>query len=92
MIRTWSPARRCSQSWRPGRCAQASARADGDPASDTLVFTNAFLPSQAPSKGASDALLAQIAAVYAAGYRVKVAVVAARYDLGAIPSLFDRPA
>lgn len=68
------------------------ARADGDPASDTLVFTNAFLPAHAPSKTNADALRAQIAAAYSAGYRVKVAVVAARYDLGAIPSLFDKPA
>ena len=68
------------------------ARADGDPASDTLVFTNAYLPAHAPSKANADALLAQIAAAYSAGYRVKVAVVAARYDLGAIPSLFGKPA
>jgi hypothetical protein len=67
------------------------ARADGDPASDTLVFTNAFLPARASSKANADALRAQIAAAYSAGYRVKVAVVAARYDLGAIPSLFGKP-
>ena len=68
------------------------ARADGDPASDTLVFTNAFLPAHAPSKANADALRAEIAAAYSAGYRVKVAVIAARYDLGAIPSLFGKPA
>ena len=56
------------------------ARADGDPASDTLVFTNAYLPAHAPSKANADALLAQIAAAYSAGYRVKVAVVAPGYD------------
>ena len=72
-------------------CARP-ARADGDPASDTLVFTNAFLPARAPSKANADALRAQIAAVYAAGYRIKVAVVGARYDLGAVPSLFGKPA
>lgn len=67
------------------------ARADGDPASDTLVFTNAYLPAHAPSKANAHALLAQIAAAYSAGYRVKVAVIAARYDLGAVPSLFGKP-
>ena len=67
------------------------ARADGDPASDTLVFTNAFLPSRAPSKANAGALRAEIADVYAAGYRIKVAVIGARYDLGAIPSLFGKP-
>lgn len=69
-----------------------AARADGDPASDTLVYTNAYLPAEAPSKAAVAALDSQIAAVYAAGDRVKVAIIAARYDLGAIPSLFNKPA
>src|SRR5207245_1571519 len=31
-------------------------------------------------------------AVYTAGYRIKVAVVATKIDLGAIPSLFGKPA
>jgi len=70
----------------------ASARADGDPASDTLVFTNAYLPAKAPSQAEVAALESEIAAVYAAGDRIKVAVIAARYDLGAIPSLFGKPA
>jgi len=70
----------------------APARADGDPASDTLVFTNAYLPAKAPSKAEVAALESEIAAVYGAGDRIKVAVIAARYDLGAIPSLFGKPA
>jgi hypothetical protein len=67
------------------------ARADGDPASDTLLYTNAFLPYAAPSKAAASDLAKQIAAVYTAGNRVKVAVIQSRTDLGAIPSLFGKP-
>jgi hypothetical protein len=68
-----------------------SARADGDPASDTLLYANAYLPYAAPSKSASAGLAREIAAAYAAGYRVKVAVIQSRTDLGAIPSLFGKP-
>jgi hypothetical protein len=77
-----------------GACALAvpAARADGDPASDTLLSSNVFLPYRAPSAGAVGALNQQIASVYAAGNRIKVAVAADKEDLGAIPSLFDKPA
>ncbi len=68
-----------------------SARADGDPASDMLVVQNVFLPYNAPSQSASSALTTQVAHAYAAGYRVKVAVIGSAIDLGAIPSLFDKP-
>jgi hypothetical protein len=66
----------------------ATARADGDPASDELVYENAYLPPSTSSR----ALVRQVAAVYAAGERVKVAVIATRADLGAIPSLYGKPA
>ena len=71
--------------------AAGSARADGDPASDTLLYANAYLPYAPPSKAASADLAKQIDAVYGAGNRVKVAVIQARTDLGAIPSLFGNP-
>ena len=67
------------------------ARADGDPASDTLVATNAYLPATPPSKTATAGLEKHITAVYSVGDRIKVAVIAARYDLGAIPSPFNKP-
>jgi hypothetical protein len=69
-----------------------AARTDGDPASDTLVYQNVFFPYPAPSRDAQRALTAEVTSVYRAGYRLKVAVVAAPSDLGAIPSLFDKPA
>ncbi|HET8893222.1 MAG TPA: hypothetical protein VFM96_03895 [Gaiellaceae bacterium] len=67
------------------------ARADGDPASDTLLYANAYLPYAAPSKSAAAGLAKQIASVYTAGNRLKVALIQARDDLGAIPSLFGKP-
>jgi hypothetical protein len=70
----------------------APARADGDPASDMLVIRNVFVPYEAPSGSAVAALTKQVEAVYAAGDRVKVAVVSTRIDLGSIPSLFAKPA
>jgi len=69
-----------------------SARADGDPASDTLVLNNVFLPYEASAKSADASLQKQVQAAYTAGYRVKVAVIATNIDLGAIPSLFNKPA
>jgi hypothetical protein len=68
-----------------------TARADGDPASDVLVLYNVFVPYEAPSKTAVAGLSKQVQAAYAAGYRVKVAVVATSIDLGAISSLFGKP-
>lgn len=68
------------------------ARADGDPASDTLLYANVYLPYAAPPKSAASALQQAIASVYSDGNRVKVAVIQSRDDLGAIPSLFGKPA
>jgi hypothetical protein len=65
-----------------------SARADGDPAGDALVETNAFVPCERPAPAASAILARQVAAVHASGNRIKVAVIAAKNDLGAIRSLF----
>ena len=70
----------------------SGAAADGDPASDVLLQQNAFFPIPAPSADAQKALNREVAAAYANGFRVKVAVVASQSDLGAIPSLFNKPA
>jgi hypothetical protein len=68
-----------------------SARADGDPASDLLITQNVFVPFQAPDKSETDGLAKQVSAVYVGGDRIKVAVIGSKVDLGAIPSLFDKP-
>lgn len=69
-----------------------SAGADGDPASDVLVFGDVYLPYSAQSSTAADALRKEVAAVSTNGRRVKVAVSASKNDLSAVPSLFDKPA
>jgi hypothetical protein len=72
--------------------ASSTALADGDPASDTLLQLDVFLPYPPPDTGASQPLQKAVDAAYARGYRVKVAIVATPTDLGAIPSLFGKPA
>jgi hypothetical protein len=68
-----------------------AARADGDPASDYLVAQNVFVGVELPHRDAIAVLNAAVAAVYAHGDRIRVAVVATPADLGSIPSLFRRP-
>jgi hypothetical protein len=68
----------------------ARARADGDPASDVLYFQDVYLPYTKPSADAAASLQAAVAKANDAGYRIKVAVIAAPLDLGAIPSLFNK--
>jgi hypothetical protein len=70
----------------------AAALADGDPASDVLYARNVFLPFPAPRADAAAAIQAQVDAVYRHGDRIKVAVIADPNDLGAVPSLFGKPA
>ena len=69
----------------------SAARADGDPASDTLIFQNVFLPYPTPPREITKPLATAVRNVYAKGYRVKVAVIASPQDLGSVPSLFDKP-
>ena len=70
----------------------ARARADGDPASDVLLFQTYFLP---PDAGASVAqqehLVTVVGAARKAGYRVRVAVIASPADLGSISELWHQP-
>jgi hypothetical protein len=68
----------------------AAAPADGDPASDVLVSQDIFTPYPAPSADALKALSNAVHTVGANGDRVKVAVIAARTDLGSVPSLFGK--
>src|ERR1041384_2358888 len=71
-------------------CA-AAARAGGDPASDTLIVQHVYTPYPAPPADAAAALTSSVRTVFAAGYRLKVAVIATQVDLGAIPQLFGKP-
>jgi len=67
-----------------------SARADGDPASDVLLEQNVYFPYRAPSPAVRSTLTRAADGVYARGGRVKVALIFATEDLGAIPSLFGQ--
>jgi hypothetical protein len=68
------------------------ARADGDPASDVLIVQNVFLPFQAElPKPLQSGLLRATAEAKPAGYPIKVALITQPADLGAIPSLFEKP-
>jgi hypothetical protein len=70
----------------------ASARGNGDPASDVLLTTQVFLPFEAPiSKSAADELTSTVAAANRQGYRIRVAVIAFSGDLGTAVSLWKRP-
>jgi hypothetical protein len=73
--------------------APSSALADGDPASDVLLGENVFYPyGQSVSPGLQRLLGAETAAAAnAARMPVKVALIRAPTDLGAIPSLFAKP-
>jgi hypothetical protein len=71
--------------------AAAAALADGDPASDILPTDSVYFPITAPSADAQAALSGAVSSVYADGNRVKVAVIGSVEDLGAVPSLMNKP-
>jgi len=62
--------------------------ADGDPASDELLFQNVYFPAQSPSRASCEALDRVASAAYRRGERVKVAIVYDASDLGSVPSLY----
>jgi uncharacterized protein (TIGR03382 family) len=68
------------------------AHADGDPASDILYFDSIYTPvGQKISPGALKQLEGTIKAAALAGFRVRVALILDRTDLGAVPQLFGHP-
>jgi hypothetical protein len=71
--------------------AAAPALADGDPASDVLPLQDVYLPySPQVSPPVASALRKLLKETRAAGYPVKVAVIATPTDLGAVPDLFGQ--
>jgi hypothetical protein len=69
----------------------APASADGDPASDFLLFAPVFLPFNRPSQPQIDRLKATVKAAKQHGYEIRVAVIGGPQDLGAVPDLFGIP-
>jgi hypothetical protein len=68
------------------------ARADGDPASDYLLSMSAFFPPDAkiPTVDARQ-LSTVLATAKARGFEIRVALIASRYDMGSVATLFRRP-
>lgn len=72
-------------------CTPAAARANGDPASDYLLIQSIFLPFNAKVDAAlTEKLSKTIAAADRADFRIKVAVIGTRYDLGTAFSLYNK--
>jgi cytochrome oxidase Cu insertion factor (SCO1/SenC/PrrC family) len=70
-----------------------AARADGDPASDVLVYQNLFVTAESGMSSAQQAEVTNLLASAAReGFPIRVAIIAAPVDLGAVPALFDKPA
>ncbi len=69
----------------------AVARANGDPASDYLLVQSIFLPFNAKvDAGASKELADTIRAADENNFKIKVAVIGSRYDLGTAFSLYNQ--
>jgi hypothetical protein len=72
--------------------APATARADGDPASDFLLFGPYYVPLQPPpAKLVRDELNALLRGAATQKKPLRVAVIRTKEDLGAFPQLFGKP-
>lgn len=72
--------------------APVKAIADGDPASDVLLYSSVFYPyQQKVSNNLTVALNLATARAHTAGFPIKVAIIATPVDLGAVPELFGKP-
>jgi len=69
-----------------------AARADGDPASDVLVYQNLFVTSESGMSTGQQAEVASLLASAAhAGFPIRAAIIGAPVDLGAVTALWDKP-
>jgi len=70
-----------------------AARADGDPASDVLVYQNLFVTSESGMSAAQQEEVANLLETAARdGFPIRVAIIASPFDLGAITQLWQKPA
>ena len=68
------------------------ARADGDPASDYLLGRQVFLTSLTDAESRQQQqLIAVVQAANRAGFAIRVATIATKYDLGSITELWRNP-
>lgn len=70
----------------------ATAFADADPPSDVLLLQDVYLPYKPRVAPVLDSQLrATVARAKSAGYPLKVAIVASKADLGAVPQFLHKP-
>jgi len=70
----------------------ATARADGDPASDYLLGTQVFIPFDLKiPKAQQTELTSLVHDANASGYTIRVAVIGSLYDMGSVTSLWKQP-
>jgi hypothetical protein len=73
-------------------CFPAAAQANGDPASDYLLVQDLFLPFNAKIDADTvERLRGVIKGAAKGGYKIKVALILSRYDLGTAFSLYNKP-
>jgi len=65
--------------------------ADGDPASDVLYFADYFVSYEETSKPVISKLQHATDVARAQGRPIKVAAIWTKYDMGAVPQLFNKP-
>jgi hypothetical protein len=69
----------------------ASAAANGDPASDALLQSKIYFPTQQVGVPEADALHKLVDTANAKGYAIRVALISDVSDLGTVPNLLDKP-
>jgi hypothetical protein len=67
------------------------ALADGDPASDVLVYQPVFFPYKPAPHALQRHLVGLVRSANQQGYRIRIAIVQSRRDLGSVPALFGTP-
>ncbi len=74
-----------------GGARPPAALADGDPASDVLVYQPVFFPYRPAPHTLQRELTGLVRSANQQGYRIRVAVIQSRRDLGSVPTLFAHP-
>src|SRR3954469_8132832 len=71
--------------------APAAALANGDPASDVLLQSKVYFPTQRVTVGAATQLKQIVQKANAKGYPIRVALIHDETDLGTVPNLLNQP-
>jgi hypothetical protein len=74
-----------------GSTRPPAALADGDPASDVLVYQPVFFPYSPAPAALKRQLDGLVRSANQQGYRIRVAVIQSRRDLGSVPFLLGKP-